>query len=699
MALGIMIACGDNANPTSPSAGFSDAGVQSNAAGGSLTPTPVNDNTPKPGSPPLPLIDPSDPNHNGAHYVDIEGPGGCLEGLEHEWTVTVHEPNHRLRTASFHDEVASCEPTTRRAGGHFEVIEVANPGDTIFKWHGNLSCGRYQADIAVADESEEFTTIVGVVINTGIDCKPEEIPPDPPIEETPVEPPVEPPVECEYDDCPEPPVCDGCEPEPCEATDTCGGPPSEPAPTCGEFDNYNVQYDQIQGTDWTQSEIDNIIADPAGGNCPNCTFEGSIEFDGSVDFYAMQNNYARVVLTAFYQGAYYITVKSNVTAGKSQIISGDSTGYPIQNVYFYDYCSPINPTQPVPTCSDDVVDFSYNSDLYIQGPKAPISTVKFHVEAFSSLTNANWLDECTNGDCGHTDRVVYNNDLVEFVAQQNYSFIVIQWHDERAGRGSFWNLQVYVNVKTGDKFSKSVGISNTPFTIGAVDFFEWCAPTTPTNPPVPTCNESVGVSDYTSLNFSGTSISNITSQINNNDCSDCTLVGSVNHVKAKEDYFITALYDYAVVAIVSHSDVTYGNIAFYFDVKVGDVLLSYKSDSIIQVVYYELCTSPLACVDLDSLPNNLLTRTLSSSGSNQELDEVQLDCPTCGFDFQDRSFGNAVEFTIKGPHPAMAVKFDGWWNIIWTPMEGDTYTVPFVDKQGGGGTIQHNLNHVSYYSC
>jgi len=183
------IGCGDDKNPISPSSEPAPTvTVVSN-------PTSNNDvstiHAPD-------LVDPV----NTVLYA-IEGPGGCLEELEYEWVVTVREEGYRLRTASFHENDASCEPTMRKPGGEFEILEIGNPGDTIFRWDAARECGRYQADIAIGDEATEtFETIVGVVINTGIDCV------DPVVEEVPdEEPPVEEPdEEVEPEDEPEPEI-------------------------------------------------------------------------------------------------------------------------------------------------------------------------------------------------------------------------------------------------------------------------------------------------------------------------------------------------------------------------------------------------------------------------------------------------------------------------------------------------------------
>ena len=160
-----------------------------------------------------PTVHEDEPEHDAPELVDpvntplysIVGPGGCLdytEGQEYEWTVTVNEEGYRLRTASFHENDAGCTQTTRKGGGAFEILSESYPGDTVFEWHGHLSCGRYQADIAIGDEAtENFETIVGVIINTGVDCVAVEPPDEPEDEEEP---------ECDKDDpdsdCYEPPV-------------------------------------------------------------------------------------------------------------------------------------------------------------------------------------------------------------------------------------------------------------------------------------------------------------------------------------------------------------------------------------------------------------------------------------------------------------------------------------------------------------
>ena len=219
--IGIMacaaIACGDNDNPLGPS---SNTGADDNGVHIAST---VTSGVPDGGnaySEPAPdLVDP-----RPTPLYNIVGPNGCLEGDSHEWTVTLNEHGYRMRTASFHDDEAGCGITDRKPGGRFNIITEVEPyeiGATTFQWSGGISCGRYQADVAVAqyngDEEEEFTTIVGIVINTGVDCTtptppivvPPPIPPiDPCVSPTssqglrsalschPIEPPIDPPSEC-----------------------------------------------------------------------------------------------------------------------------------------------------------------------------------------------------------------------------------------------------------------------------------------------------------------------------------------------------------------------------------------------------------------------------------------------------------------------------------------------------------------------
>jgi len=177
-------------SPTSPSVSPT-ATVATNVS----TPTPGNSPTVNDSEPAPNLVDPVD-----TPLYSIVGPGGCLEYTEHEWTVTVNEEGYRLRTASFHENDAGCSPTTRKGGGAVQIVSEMNPGPTVFQWHGNQACGRYQADIAIGDEATgNFETIVGVVINTGVDCVAEEvIPEEPEVEEPPVVDPGPPPIMCDF---------------------------------------------------------------------------------------------------------------------------------------------------------------------------------------------------------------------------------------------------------------------------------------------------------------------------------------------------------------------------------------------------------------------------------------------------------------------------------------------------------------------
>lgn len=214
-----MAACGSDKNPLAPT-----AGPEPTTPVVIVTPDPdppQPDPTPEPDPTPTPAPSAGDPR-----FQIVSAPAGaCLELGRHTWNIEVAE-GYRLRAASFHDNKAGCDATTDRPGGSFVVRQEPMPaysaGLHVYEWNtGGPSCGRYQADIAVGNYTDnEWQTIVGVVIDTGVDCEP------PP-----------PPTTCEErGDCPKPPTCEelgNCpEPPTCEELGTCPEPP-----TCEELGN------------------------------------------------------------------------------------------------------------------------------------------------------------------------------------------------------------------------------------------------------------------------------------------------------------------------------------------------------------------------------------------------------------------------------------------------------------------------------
>jgi hypothetical protein len=153
-------------------------------------------------------------------YEIINAPqGGCLDFDTYTWDIVVNDPSYRLRQASFHHSAAGCERTTHSPGGSFRVTDQG--AFTSFEWNGGQACGRYQADIAIGKDGD-YDTIVGVVINTGVNC--ERTPPEEPVCEINCGPPPPPPpppgCRRNCDPPPPPPCVEDCEPPlQCEPVD------------------------------------------------------------------------------------------------------------------------------------------------------------------------------------------------------------------------------------------------------------------------------------------------------------------------------------------------------------------------------------------------------------------------------------------------------------------------------------------------
>jgi len=190
----LALACGEDTNPVSPS---TITPVVSEPTPTVVNDKPINDTST------IQVTPPELPTQTQLYSIEHVGPTGneCLEMGKHTWNITVTDEEYRLRGASFHSEEAGCGITTEKPDGNLRNTQTNLPGLNVWEWEGAHSCGRYQVDVAIGNE-EEFTTIVGVVINTGVDCdhsppvveEPEEEEPEVPEEPEPPMPTQGPPV-------------------------------------------------------------------------------------------------------------------------------------------------------------------------------------------------------------------------------------------------------------------------------------------------------------------------------------------------------------------------------------------------------------------------------------------------------------------------------------------------------------------------